>query len=89
MHPHAVGRQILHRGVERLDIRRDDFAVVGDADAGIERVGHGEVGAVELQDEAGRGDRVVLLFHRVGQRAQVCLLVLVVPVGHKPGDDPG
>ena len=30
MHAHAVGRQVLHRVVERLDVHRDDLAVVGE-----------------------------------------------------------
>ena len=60
MHAHAVGRQVLHRLVERLDVERDDLAIVGDADAGIKRVGHREIGAVELQDEARLDDGAVL-----------------------------
>ena len=66
--------------VERLDVERDDLAVVGDADAGIERVGHREIRAIELQDEAGLDDGAILAAHHVGQREQILLDGLVVRV---------
>ena len=44
---------------------------------------HAEVGAVDLQDEAGLGDGLVFVAHRVGDGVDVGLVVLVVVVAEE------
>ena len=61
-------------------LKRDDLAVVREADAGIERVGHRKVRAIELQHEAGLDDGAIFARHHVGQREQIFLDGLVMLV---------
>ncbi len=90
MHAHALGRQIAHRVIERGDIGRDDLAIVGERQVEIDHVAqHREIGAVELQDEAGRDDRLVFLPHDIGERENVVLGALVVVVLQVARDLPG
>ena len=51
--------------------------------------GHRQVRAVDLEHDAGCGDRVVLGLHRVGQREDVLLVARVVVVGEERRDDSG
>ena len=81
MHAHALGRQVAHRVVERGDIDGDDLAVVGERQIEVDHVPqHREVGAIELEDEAGLDDRLVFAPHHVGKRVDVFLVGLVVAV---------
>ena len=50
---------------------------------------HGQVGAVDLQHEAGAGHRLVLVTHRLGDREQVLLVAAVVLVAEEERDDAG
>ena len=50
---------------------------------------HGEVGAVDLQDEAGPRDRLVLVPHRVRDGEEVGLVAAVVVVAEEERDDAG
>ena len=88
VHAHALRRDVACGVVQRLDVLRDRATEVFD---GLsvrlrERPAGGQVGAVDLEHEAGVVDRVVLLFHRVGQRGDVVLVGRVVLVGHEEGD---
>ena len=67
--PHAVGRQALGRGIERGDVALGDLAelVVGEMPV-LVVARRGEIGRVDLQDEAGLDDRPVFGLHRVGER---------------------
>ena len=52
------------------------LAVVGDAHVGEHLPAVRQVRVVDLQDEAGVGDRLVLLVHRVGDGEEELLVVL-------------
>ena len=56
----------------------------GEVEIGVLDVpAHGEVGAVDLQHEAGLGDGLVFVPHRVGDRVDVGLEILVVVVAEE------
>ena len=48
---------------------------------------HGQVGAVDLEDEARFRHGLVLVLHRVGDGVQVRLVAPVVVVAEEEGDD--
>ena len=50
---------------------------------------HGEVGAIELQHEPGRGDRLVFLLHRRAHRFDIGLVGGIELVGLERGDEAG
>ena len=67
--------------VQRLHIGGDDLAVFAQAQVRVDHVVRDrEIGAVELQHEAGIDDGAVLARHDVGEREQVFLFGLVVAV---------
>src|SRR5207302_14557 len=49
--------------------------------------GHGQVGTVQLQRNAGFDDGAVLRPHRVGDSRQICVVVTVVLVWNEEGHD--
>ena len=49
---------------------------------------HRQIGAVDLQDEAGIDDRLVFLPHRLGDRLEIGLVALVVAVVEEQRDQP-
>ena len=55
----------------------------------VDVAAHREVGAIELDDGAGRGDRLVLVLHRVGDGEDVGLVAWVVLVLEEERDDAG
>ncbi len=60
MEPHLFRRDVGDGMVERLDMELCALAELGGRERGILDVpAHGEVGAVELQHQAGRGDGLV------------------------------
>jgi hypothetical protein len=77
VHAHPLRRQVLHRVIERLDVERDDAAIVGNADAWVERIRHREIETVELKNKPGVDDGAVLALHHVGQRVEIFLVGLV------------
>ena len=89
------------RVVQRLDPNRREFPIVRDCRLGIDLVpALGDARVVELQDEAGIDDRLVLLAHRLGASVEKFLVGLVISVanpraarrrdrGHKSFLDPG
>ena len=50
---------------------------------------HGEVGAIDLQHDAGRGDRLIFVAHRIGDGEQIGLLARIVVVAEEQRDDAG
>ena len=48
---------------------------------------HGEIGTIDLQHEAGIGDGLVFVPHRIGDGVDVGLVVLVVVVAEEQRDD--
>ena len=90
MHAHALRRQVAHRVIERGHVDADDLAEVGEAFVEIDHVAqHREVGAIELQHEAGVDDRRVFAPHHVGEREHVSFLARVVFVFQVARDLPG
>ena len=84
------GGDVGERVVERLDVHPGAFAEFREAQVRILDVAaHGEVGAVDLQHDAGFGDRLVFLAHRLGDREQIRLLARVVVVAEEQRDDAG
>ena len=88
--PHAVARNALERLVERRHVQLARLDELGIALV-LERHGalHGEIGRVDLQDQAGLVDGEVLGPHLARQRHQVVLVAVVVGVHHGRGDDAG
>ena len=78
------------RVVERLDVQLRLLAPLGNGQVGVLDVAaHAEVGAVDLQHDAGLRDRLVLLAHRIGDREEVRLLGRVVLVAEEQRHDAG
>ena len=76
MQPHAVGRQPFDRAVERRDVALGDLVaefVVGQV-AILVVAARAEVGAVDLQHEAGFDDGAVFDLQHLGERVDVGLL---------------
>ena len=72
------------RVVERLDVQLRALAEFGEVEVGILDVpAHAEVGTVDLQHEAGLGDRLVFVAHRVGDGVDVGLEVRVMIVAEE------
>ena len=81
---HAILGNAAQRVVEDLDPQGDEPPAFLHADAGRAiPVGH-ELWVVDLQQEAGIDDRLVLLVHRIGEGGEIFLLrpVIVVAVEH-------
>ena len=86
MEADAVLRQAAERVVERLDPDHRELLVLLDRRLGIDHVpvrGDGRI--VELQDQPGIEDRLVLLAHRLGAGEQELLVGLVVGVADRDG----
>ena len=70
--------------IERLDVQLRALAEFRQAQIGVLDVpAHGEVGAVDLQDEAGFGDGLVFVPHGLGDGVDIALEVLVVVVAEE------
>ena len=90
MHAQLLGRDVGERVVERLDVQRGALAEFVEVEVGVLDVpAHGEVGTVDLQDEAGLGDGLVFVAHRVGDGEEIGLVVLVVLVAEEQRDHAG
>src|ERR1700722_18882778 len=87
MQADALGRNIPQRMVERLDMQLGDLAKLGRAGASeLNMAAHREVRAIDLQQEAGAMDGVVLDLHRVGERADIGLVRGVVRIAEELRD---
>jgi hypothetical protein len=85
---HAVGRDVAQGVIQGLDVGGGDLQELGVADLGKREVpAHCQVRAVDLEHEPGLVDRVVLLFHDVGEARQIRLTARVVLVLQEVSDD--
>ena len=84
MHAKLLRRNTRERMIERLDMELRALAEFRHAEIGILNVpAHGEIGAIDLQNEAGFGDSLVFVLHRVGDGVNVALEILVIIVAEK------
>jgi hypothetical protein len=89
VHSHGLGGYARGRGVERLDVGGDGAKELGFAEVLVAGVAaHREVGAVELELEAGGDDRLVLGPHRRDEVGKVGLVRGVELVRLERGDQP-
>ena len=88
--PHAVRGQALGRGVEEGHVALGDAAelVVGLV-AILVVARRAEVGAIDLQHKTGRDDGAVFGLHRLGERRDIGVLVLVVEIDDEAREDAG
>ncbi len=90
VHAQLLGRNVGDRVVERLDVHLRLLAPLRKGEVGVLDVpSHAQVRAVDLEDEAGLRDRLVLLPHRIGDREQVRLLGGIVLVAEEERHDAG
>ena len=90
MHPHPLARDVGERRVDGADDALDEAQEIAErpvhvGDMALER----EVGAVELQQEAMRDDRLVFDAERRGERGEIGLLAGIMLVQHGGSDDAG
>src|SRR5215470_8125641 len=84
MNAHLFGWNRLQRIIEIFDMAFYDFTKLLDAKAGIVRVGaRRQVRAVELQDETGVDDGLVLSAHGVGDCLHIGFFVGIIFVSEK------
>ena len=85
---HAIGRDVLHRVVDGVDVEGDGGQEAVERLV-LEEAGalHGQVRTVELEHEAAADDQLVLLAHLASERAHVALVRAVIVVEHDRGDD--
>ena len=84
MHAQLFRRNVGDRMIERLDVQLRALAEFRQAQIGVLDVpAHAEVGAIDLQDEAGLGDGLVFVTHRIGDGVDVGLEILVVVVAEE------
>ena len=82
----ALLRQTAQRMVQCFDPHHREFLVVFDRGLGIDHVpARRGRRIVELQDEPGIEDRLVLLAHRFGAGVEKLLVALVIGVGNSIG----
>src|SRR5262249_53036728 len=80
-HAHALGRNVLDRVVERVDVGGDHLAELLEAQMGEHHVpAERQVRTVELQHQAGVHDGAVFARHHVGERVEIGFLAPVVLV---------
>ena len=75
------------RVVERLDVQRARLRNSSRLEVGILDVpAHREIGAIDLQHEAGVGDRLVFVPHRLGDGVEIGFLARVMVVAEEQRD---
>ena len=90
MHTQPLGRDVRHRVIERLDVQLRLHAPFREVQVRVLNVPpHAKVGAVDLQHDAGAGDGLVLVPHRVGDGKDVRFLTRVMLVAEKQRHDAG
>ena len=90
VHAHLLRRHIGERAVQGLDVELralEEFGLGEILKRGVPR--HGKIGTVDLQDEAGRDDRLVFLAHRRGDRLDIGLVRGIIAVGQEGRDHAG
>ena len=90
MHTQLFGRDVGDRMIERFNVQPCALAKVRQAQIGVLNVpAHGEVRAIDLQDETGLGDRFVFVTHGVRNGVNIALEILVVIVAEEQRHHPG
>ncbi len=85
-----LGRNVRERVVERLDVQPRLLAEFLERKVRVLDVpAHAEVGAVDLQDDAGLCHRFILVAHRLGDREKIGFLARVVVVPEEEPDHSG
>ena len=87
VHANLVRRYLGERVIEHVDVKRRALEKLGFGQilkAGMP--GHGEIGTIELQDEACRNDGLVLFPHRVRDGLDIGLVGGVIAIGQKACD---
>jgi len=77
----ALGRDVSQRVVQRLDAQRGERAVLGHGHPRMDLPGVGQIGIIDLEQEARRDDRVVFWLHGVrdGREIRLVRRVVLVP----------
>ena len=82
--PHLLRRDVAGRVIERRDVRADAAAKFLEVEIGILDVpAHAEVGAIDLQHDAGLGHGLVFVAHRFGDGLEIGVVILVVVVAEE------
>src|SRR5690606_13502539 len=90
MHSQPFGRDVAERVVERGDVHADALAkLLGREVRELHVPTHREVGAVDLQGDAGLGDRLVLVAQPLGECEDILFVAGVVLVGKEQRGHPG
>ena len=90
VHAQLLGRNVGGCGIERFDIGFRDLEEVFFRHVLISGVtGHREVGAVELQIEAGGCDGLIFWAHRGDEIGQIGFMARIILVGLEGGDEAG
>ena len=90
VHAQLLGRNIRGGAVERFDVQPRFLAEFFQGEARVLDVpAHGEVGAIDLQDDAGLCNRFVLVAHRIGDGEKIGFLAGVMVVPEKKRDHAG
>src|SRR6266849_4139231 len=90
VHAHAFGRNVRGGAVERFDVQPCFLAEFFQGEARVLDVPpHGEVGAIDLQDDPGLRYRFVLVAHGIGDGEKIRFLAVVVLVPEKKPDHAG
>src|SRR5208282_6127361 len=82
VHAELLGWNVCERVVERLDVQAQALAEFLERETCIlDMAAHGQIGAIDLQHDAGLGHRLVLVAHGVRNGEEIRLLarVMVVP----------
>src|SRR6185437_7496428 len=84
MYSHPIFRNICKRMIKRLDMQFELFAKFSDGRIGeLDMAAHRKVRTIDLEDQAGFVNGVILSLHRVGERSQIGLVGLVVVITQK------
>src|SRR5438105_1806150 len=87
MKPDTVGRYVAERVVQYLDMQLACFAKVSETELfKLHMPAHCQVRTVDLQDEAGGTNRLILRPHRLGQSTEIGLVGRIILVGQKERD---
>ena len=86
---HPVWRDVAQAVIERVDAQRGILAIFRHAHFRHELPAVGQIGIVDLQQEAGVDDRFVFLVHSVGDGDQIGFIVRIVIVLHPVFDGAG
>src|SRR6266545_1938990 len=89
MEAHRLLRDIPQGVVEGIDAQRGELAILWDAHVTVNLPRIRQVRVVNLEQEAGVGDGLVLLMHGIRDGVEKILIALVILVFHPMLDGPG